>query len=198
MVVEIRDIEGQLIKMRDKMVEDLDLKEPALPVDTQPTIKVAQLRRIVALDTVSAVFYPFAEIQHVVWSIAIATGLRPSSFGGKPKSPQAASTQPPHLIWSDIEFRRIRTQTAGHFTVRLNIRNLKGVTRVCSSAPEELIFNLETPAKASNLALSVPHRLLVIALRRGALELETLDELIDGQLMLIKVKNEFLDMPVLV
>ena len=88
MVVEIRDIEGQLIKMRDKMVEDLDLKEPALPVDTQPTIKVAQLRRIVALDAASAVFYPFAEIHHVVWSIAIATGLRPSSFGGKPKAPK--------------------------------------------------------------------------------------------------------------
>ena len=88
MVVEIRDIEGQLIKMRDKMVEDLDLKEPALPVDTQPTIKVAQLRRIVALDAASAVFYPSPRYIMSSGVSPLLQACDPAVLVGSPKAPK--------------------------------------------------------------------------------------------------------------
>lgn len=58
-------------------------------------------------------------------------------------------------------------------------------------------FHIKSPQKASNLALSAPHRLLVIALRRQALEgISTIDELHDSEMRHIRIKSEFLDRPV--
>ena len=54
------------------------------------------------------------------------------------------------------------------------------------------------PPKASeNLIFSVPHRLLGITLRRGALaSISTIDELLDGDSNFITIKPDFLDKPI--
>lgn len=45
---------------------------------------------------------------------------------------------------------------------------------------------------------SAPHRILTIALRRGALEgIDTIDELFGSKQRFIRIKNEFIDKPIL-
>ncbi|KXH57953.1 hypothetical protein CSAL01_02610 [Colletotrichum salicis] len=54
------------------------------------------------------------------------------------------------------------------------------------------------PQQQANLALSAPHRLLVIGLRRGLFDgLSTIDDLFDSELDRIPIKAEFLHKPVL-
>lgn len=60
-------------------------------------------------------------------------------------------------------------------------------------------FYFKSPQKTYNLMFSVPHRALVVALRRGALQNHTtVRSLLDGNDQFITIKPEFLDKPVLV
>ena len=86
----------------------------------------------------------------------------------------------------------------GHFSVEIRVRNLKGNKRQGSTAPQKITFDLYSPSQLTNLILPVPHRLLVIALRRGILaRILTTDELLDGQLTFMKVRDEHLDQLIL-
>ena len=135
----------------------------------------------------NTVSFPVAEIHHLVWSIALDIGLRPSSFGPKKVSCDA----PPYLTWGDVSFRLIRTPLKGHFSVEIRVRNLKGTKRQGSTAPQKITFDLCSPSQLTNLVLSVPHRLLVIAPRRGILAgILTTDGLLDGQLTFMIVRDE--------
>lgn len=85
----------------------------------------------------------------------------------------------------------------------ITIRKLKGNNRRKSDGTpqggKQLQFSLASPTQSNNLLLSVPHRLLIIALRRDLLEgISTVKQLLEGDLMYIRVKCEFHQHPILV
>lgn len=56
---------------------------------------------------------------------------------------------------------------------------------------------LKSPTQTNNLVLSLPHRLLVAALRRKAIVgIESVAELLDGNIRRIRFKDEFLNLPI--
>lgn len=58
-------------------------------------------------------------------------------------------------------------------------------------------FHFQSPQKIHNLMFSVPHRILVLALRRGALQNHsTIESILDGQEKFITFKPEFMSKPV--
>ena len=62
----------------------------------------------------------------------------------------------------------------------------------------EQTFNIMPADDADTMFLSMPHRLLAIALRRGLLKrYKTVDELFEGNTRQIAIKDEHLDSPIL-
>ena len=158
-------------------------------------IGTPELHLLIEQDTKDTMFVPVAEINHAIWCIASATGLRPSSFG---PDKSRNELEFPFVAWQDLQFTRIRTLKTGHFLVEITIRYIMGNKQKAevNRATKNLVFEVSSPSKAANLLLSVPHRLLVIALRRGVLEgISTVKELVDGQQMHIKIKEEFKETP---
>ncbi|KAJ9652107.1 hypothetical protein H2198_008635 [Neophaeococcomyces mojaviensis] len=195
-----------IFRIRNELTKTLNYAAPQL--DISPNLKektvagTKELRILVNEDTEHAVCIAYAECHHLSWCIASITGLRPSSMA-KPEGPRALGRGLPYLTWRDIEFSRIRLDEQGHFMAKILIRNLKtnkdaNTDIMGSSNNKELEFPISSPRKVENLQLSVPHRLLTMALRRKLLVgITTPEELIRGELLFIRVTEECLDQPVL-
>lgn len=131
-----------------------------------------------------------AEGHHLAWLIARFTAVRPGSIGGS----AIGNLPDPHnnesfLMWKDISLSRRRsvqiilsvfifmianTYTSndsqlGQFTAQITIRNLKTnhVNPAMGPTDRTLTFTLLSPKRSTNIQFSVPHRLLVMVLRRN-------------------------------
>ncbi|KAI0016172.1 hypothetical protein F4780DRAFT_760567 [Xylariomycetidae sp. FL0641] len=158
---------------------------------------LAELAQLIDMDTRGSPCIELAECHHLAWVLGRTCALRPGSLGEpSAKDPMRA---PQHLVFRDIKVTRGTRK--GEFNATVLIRNLKSseVGLAEQGRPNKSIqFYINSPQNQNNLAFSFPHRLLVLALRRGALVgHETLDDLIDGHRQNITFKEEFLDKPVL-
>ncbi|PPJ52617.1 hypothetical protein CBER1_11147 [Cercospora berteroae] len=134
-----------------------------------------------------------SEQHQAVWCIVRHTSARPGSIG---TSGKYARNLP--LQWRNVEF--YRGDNPGEFTCVLEFDDIR-IKR--PSDPERAARHQEdeTPLKVvmkspqpDNIIFSVPHRLLVIALRRKALQgIDTIAELLEGTQQRILVKDEFKD-----
>ncbi|KAK7415677.1 hypothetical protein QQX98_005709 [Neonectria punicea] len=139
----------------------------------------------------------FAECHHLAWVFGRMAALKPSSLG--PLKNVDPEYEVPYLMWRDLEIER--SSVTGMFSVKVAIRNLE----TNSIDPERQYQNkklslwFQSLMEGRNLELSIPHRILTIALRRGVLwKIQTIDELLNGSKKFITFKPEFLNKPVLV
>ncbi|CAJ0540123.1 Ff.00g073930.m01.CDS01 [Fusarium sp. VM40] len=163
-------------------------------------IGLAELRQLIDIDMITTPEISVAELHHLAWCIGRVCAVRPGSLARSDHRPVDAPEKP-FLTWGDIELSR--GSEDGKFTAKITIRNLKTnykdpeKARNKGSAPSELKCIIKSPQVVSNLIFSIPHRLLVIAIRRGILAgIQTLDQLLSSELQYITIRQEFLDKPV--
>lgn len=154
-------------------------------------IGLAELRRMIDLDMVRTPNLPFAESHHLAWCIGRITAARPGSIAASTKE---AREKNKHLLWRDIELTK--DVEDGKFSARITFRALKTNRQDPEQNVQkgqknmEVQCNIKSPQSATNFIFSIPHRLLVIALRRGYLkDITTLDELFEYGLHHIQVSH---------
>ena len=124
-------------------------------------------------------------MHHLAWCIGRVCAVRPGSLGYNPKNKDSISRKK-FLTWRDVKI--FRGTADGEFVADFTFRVLK----TNSEDPEEgnkddrpprpLQCRVLSPKKNENVIFSVPHRLLVIALRRGIIDgISTIDELLAGR-----------------
>lgn len=156
-------------------------------------IGLAELRQLIDIDMITTPEISVAELHHLAWCIGRVCAVRPGSLARSDHRPVDAPEKP-FLTWGDIELSR--GSEDGKFTAKITIRNLKTnykdpeKARNKGSAPSELKCIIKSPQVVSNLIFSIPHRLLVIAIRRGILAgIQTLDQLLSSELQYITVSH---------
>lgn len=127
--------------------------------------------------------------------------MRPGSLGPQRAGNIASDDDFRGMIFDDFEVRR--GKAPGEFIAVLTVRRLKtdGFQRANKTGymSSRVKYHFQSPQNAFNLMFSIPHRLLVLALRRGALrDHTTIESLLDGHDQYIDFKTEFLQKPVLV
>lgn len=128
-------------------------------------VDIEELRQMIDEDMCKTAAIDLTEQHHLAWLLGRHAALRPGSLGkpaGIAFDPDADEHQ--YLIWRDIAITRGRVPAG--FDVKVLIRNFK----TNKADPETrtnktLKFVVKSPQQQSDLALSVPHRFLVIALR---------------------------------
>lgn len=150
-------------------------------------IGLAELRQMIDMETTTTPCIELTEGHHLAWVMGRVCSVRPGSLG---PSSVAKKGDLSYLTWRDVVITR--GDGAGNFRVHLTFRTLKTM----SADPEQAQAGAISPLKATvlppqyqdNLIFSIPHRLLVIALRRKILKnIDTLDELLDGDQLNILV-----------
>lgn len=124
-----------------------------------------------------------AECHHLVWVLSRHCALQPGSMTAPIPSERDFSIPFPYLIFRDFEVTR--SPNPGDFNLVLNIRNLKIISNPVAEQTgyhtKQIRLHIKSPQSQHNLMVSVPHRFLVLALRRGALQDDTtVQDLLDG------------------
>ncbi|KAK2034950.1 hypothetical protein LX32DRAFT_307459 [Colletotrichum zoysiae] len=171
--------------------------------DAKASIGLDDIRQLIDMDVQDTVSIELSEQHHFAICLARACALRPGSLGSPPPSKRSSgglSDELPFLAWKDIRITRGHQQ--GMWTLSVTIRNLKTNKNMdaetAATANKTMRFRITSPQQQSNLALSAPHRLLVIGLRRGVFDaVATIDDVFETDRHHIKIKAEFLDKPVL-
>jgi len=154
-----------------------------------PFLGLGEIRQLIDHDMVVAACMEVAEQHHLAWCIGRQTAVRAASLAADNFSPDR------YVRWRDIEITT--TSAPGDYKVVLNIIFQK-TSHIDpeSGQHRDLTCYLDSPTK-DNLIFSIPHRLLVIALRRGLLlDINSLDELLSTDKHHILIKPEHLDDPV--
>lgn len=163
-------------------------------------VGVPELIDLIDQDMRATPCIEIAECHHLAWVLGRTCALRPGMIG-RPREgiEDPARSGFPYLTFRDLKITR--GKNAGEFNLEILIRNIKSCTVELGEMNRPIkttYFIIKSPASKHNLMLSVPHRVLAIALRRGALDqINTLDELIGGAQHYIRFKPDFLDTPVL-
>ncbi|KAL8981700.1 MAG: hypothetical protein Q9205_003594 [Flavoplaca limonia] len=147
---------------------------------SKPNIKIAQ-----------------TEQDHLAWIFGCICGVRPGALGVYREDKSI------YLRWKHIQIRR-ETATNGRFEGRFTayclFTNLKS-RNVKVSRPgryNQLRLTVRSPRSPNLIPLSLPHRLLVILVRRGFLrDYTSIDELLVGKHVKILIKQEFMEQPVM-
>ncbi|KAI9800898.1 MAG: hypothetical protein M1833_003035 [Piccolia ochrophora] len=160
----------------------------ATAASDKPYLGLLELTQLIEYDSLTTPCMPLAECHHLGWSIGRICGVRPGSMG------EDRTRRGHFLSWRDIQITR--TDVKGAFNVDMVFRHLKGHNDGLEMK-QTLKFKL-TSADKTNLTMSVPHRLLIILLRRQAMkDYSTIEQLLAGDQRNILVKDGFLDKPVL-
>ena len=154
-------------------------------------VGLSELSQLIDLDTSDTKCIELAEMHHVAWCIGRICAIRPGSLGYNPKNRNSIPHQK-FLMWRDVNI--FRGASDGEFVADLTFRVLK--TNIADPEranesdrpPRPLQCRVLSPKRNDNIIFSVPHRLLVIALRRGIIDgISTIDELLAGRTLNIKV-----------
>ena len=167
-------------------------------------IGLAELRLMMELDMTTTMYIDVAEQHHAAWCIGRVCAVRGASIGAPPEDDED-TTDIPYLAWRDIDSVRLREP--GKFMVTMRFRNLKSNPKVAPTGGDRrskggmnmmiLTMDVNPPKNPDNLIFSVPHRLLAIAIRRKLLEgIETVEDLLNGDLQFLTIKPDHLDDPV--
>lgn len=154
------------------------------PSKKHVSIGLEGLRQLLEREISSTTFIENSEQHQVIWCVLRQTGVRPSSIG-------CTWDHEAHLIWRHLRFTRHPTE-AVKISCHITFENLKTNYDDPENAMRQAghrIFecDLDNP-NSENIIFSVPHRLLVIALRRKLLVgIETIDEILEGTRFNIQV-----------
>ncbi|KAJ0164326.1 hypothetical protein CTA2_1248 [Colletotrichum tanaceti] len=198
-----RHVFNQMTEMLRCLAVQKKLSRFNFGADAKVGIGLDDIRQLIDMDLQDTVSIELSEQHHFAICLARACALRPGSLGMSHRDSTRGheiSDELPFLAWKDIRVTRGHQQ--GMWTLRVTIRNLKTNKDLDAEAAEtanrRIRFRITSPQQQSNLALSVPHRLLVIGLRRGVFEeIATIDDLFETDLHQISIKEEFLDKPIL-
>lgn len=154
-------------------------------------VGLAELRQLIDYDMMSTPSIEVAEGHHLAWCLGRVCSVRPGSIGPSKNSDKLKTGM--YLTWRDLTFTRGAKE--GEFRVDIVFRSLKTNFEDPASAPSnkspqsrQLKCVVMSPQSIENLLFSIPHRLLVIALRRGILDgIENLDQLFESDLQHIQV-----------
>jgi hypothetical protein len=144
------------------------------------------------MDMVSTPSIEVAEGHHLAWCIGRVCSVRPGSIA--PSRLGGKTEKKLFLTWRDIVLTR--GDKKGNCRVEITFRSLKTTLEDPDTAlntnkrQESLQCNVMPPQATETLIFSIPHRLLVIALRRGILAgIDSLDSLFDGDRLNIIVST---------
>lgn len=141
-----------------------------------------ELRQLIDHDLVTTPNIAVAEGHELAWCLMRVCCVRPGSIGWSDKEKEADKM---YLLWRDIVITRGGDK--GDFVCMVTFRSLKtnvgdpqrGMDK--SAALSTLRVKILAPAKTEDLIFSIPHRLLVIALRRNLIvDTPDLDTLLNG------------------
>ncbi|KAH7174972.1 uncharacterized protein B0J16DRAFT_418367 [Fusarium flagelliforme] len=163
-------------------------------------VGIPELRQLIDYDTLNAVSIEVTEGHHLAWCIARVCAVRPGSIGISGQRTVNTNDRP-FLTWGDIEITRL---DKGRFQARITFRNLKTnypdpeKTFRQKGKYSSLTCVINSPTNIDNLIFSIPHRLLVLALRRQIIDsVTTIDELMRGNQRNITINHEHLPKPVI-
>lgn len=164
------------------------------PMTTKSYVGLGELRLLIEKEMETNRSIEVSEQHQMAWCLARTTAVRPGSIG-------AGRNEGKGLTWRDLQITA--GDGPGQFDVVVTFKkaNIKAPIDPEASVMVNLDYPLRSYIKsptAGNLPLSVPHRLLVIALRRGLLvDISTLDELFSFSRQNLLIKPDHLDEPIL-
>lgn len=197
---QLRVLFNALTRAMRTVASKLQMKLKRTPKD-KSYLGLAELEQLIDLDTRGTPNIALAEGHHLAWLVGRCCALRPGSIGAPAASGRDAQVPYPFLTFGDFEVTR--SSVPGEFSVKLTVRNLKGyaerIGETTGYHTKTVAFYINSPQSQHNMMLSIPHRFLVMALRRGALrDYSTVDELLAGKTRHIMIKKEFEHRPVIV
>lgn len=147
-----------------------------------------ELRQLLEFEMSTARYIDYSEQHQLIWCLARQTALRPGSIGW------SKHRRGNFLRWEDVQ---IINKKEGAFTVVFNIKHLKTNYDDPERGEHQTSENsIDTP-NIDNLIFSVPHRLLMIAIRRKILlNIDSISDLMSYERAKIQVKAEFLKDPI--
>ncbi|SMY26934.1 unnamed protein product [Zymoseptoria tritici ST99CH_1A5] len=180
-------------KMTEAMRAVMEYSDPNAKATVKSHLGLAELRELLDNEMVSNRSIENSEQHQCIWCFVRHTSCRPGSIG---VSGKYGRSKP--LPWRAITFQQ--GPEPGRFCaiIEFDNINIKRWNDPNSTESEIVALKCQVPAPdPENIIFSVPHRLLVIALRRGLLDgIETLDELLDYKGQFIQIKAEHLDDPI--
>lgn len=154
-------------------------------------VGLSELSQLIDFDIADTKCIELAEMHHLAWCIGRVCAVRPGSLGYNLKNKDSIQ-QKKFLRWGDVKI--FRGVAGGEFIADLTFRVLKTNSEdpekgnLDDRPPRPLQCRVLSPKKNENIIFSVPHRLLVIALRRGIINgISTIDELLAGRALNIIV-----------
>ncbi|KAK7981593.1 hypothetical protein PG988_003831 [Apiospora saccharicola] len=172
---------------------------PGGNIFSRAEVGLAELRQLIDHDLATTPCIALAESHQLAWLLMRVCCVRPGSIGW---SNQERLELGLYLKWSDIQIFR-DSESEFKFTARITFRSLKTNSqdpeRAQKKAVDErmLICNVKSPENTDALYFSIPHRLLVMALRRKLLrDVETMEQLVECEFKRIAFKPEALNKPV--
>ncbi|KAI0159764.1 hypothetical protein GGR57DRAFT_437290 [Xylariaceae sp. FL1272] len=160
-------------------------------VATKTYLRLPEITQLIDEDIRATPCIEYAEYHHLAWILGRICALRPGSLGEPSQKDQ--SKAPQHLVFRDVKVTR------GEYTAAITIRNLKssevGLSEQGRPASCEIdYFPIISPQDQHNLFFSFPRRLLVVALRRNAIQgITSIEDLLDGNNQNVLFKEEFVD-----
>lgn len=165
----------------------------ALQNKAKPYLGVAEIRQLLDHEALNNRCIELSEQHQALWCIARISALRPSSL-----APEVKLGRTTPLKWKDFQFFRMQEPGKFRCVLTLDHVDIKRPSDPMAAQKEQattipLRLNMTSP-EVQNIVFSVPHRLLVIALRRAILEgIETIDDLLSSDLNEIRVKRKHLN-----
>ncbi|KEQ67642.1 uncharacterized protein M437DRAFT_36615 [Aureobasidium melanogenum CBS 110374] len=158
-------------------------------------VGLTEIRQLIESDMMRTACIENAEQHHLAWCLGRFLALRPASIGAESFTGPGNTRHQPHLVWRDVVLQRDPSDK-GRFTAVITIRHWKHTRDADADRSGPKTYTLVSPP-ADQLIFSVPHRLLVIALRRGILlDYNTIEDLLAGDLANITIRDDQLDEPI--
>lgn len=156
---------------------------------TKSSVGLPELRQLIDYEMYHNICIENSEQHQVAWCIGRMVAVRPGSIG-----PSHLGRNEP-LKWKDVGFTT--GDIPGQFDVSLEFPNIaikarQDIEKSAGSA-RPLRVTITSPTDPDSLVFSIPHRLLVIAIRRGILDgISSIDDLMNTNKHYILVKKEHL------
>ena len=134
----------------------------------------------------------WTRIQKLLWLFGFFQGLRPSSIGRERDSPTR------FMQWGQLQLFRdhVNGRPTGRLLVKVKVVNLK-TNKDFEETEEQLAFCTASPKESFNIQYSIPHRLILMLLRRRLLaNHESLDSVFLGKEWELQIKAEAASRPV--
>ena len=177
-----------------KCGEDYGVNQKATKKPYMGRLELAQL---IDWDSLRSARPAITEVHHLSWCMANQCGVRPSSI-----AIPDADHKDRFMRWKDVQITR--NLAPGRFDCYLDFVNLKNsLDDLSFTLDKSLKMRPKSPLSTNYIPQSIPHRLLVILLRRDGLQdypasafskpEDRVTELLNGKEKFIKIRPDFAD-----